>query len=125
MVIQQAHTMYGEDKMSGLQKGFTLIEICVVIFVLAVLATIAIPKVYSFLHSGTVAAANSELVTAQTASKAYLAEHLITGLFGNAEIQPFINLPLKGTYSFDSSGQITGTPEYPNVTWNAGTYQFK
>jgi prepilin-type N-terminal cleavage/methylation domain-containing protein len=55
------------------EKGFTLIEILIVIAVLAALAAIVVPAVSGFLQKSKVAAANTEMANMKTAAIAFIA----------------------------------------------------
>lgn len=57
------------------KKGFTLIELIVVIIILGVLATIAIPQYLNMIEKGKVAKAKAHLIMLRTAQKLFAAEH--------------------------------------------------
>jgi type IV pilus assembly protein PilA len=110
------------------QKGFTLIELIVVIGILGVLAGVAIPNVTKSIGKGKVEAANTDFASVQTAIAAYQADgHPISGDMDETEVSaavtPYAQNPVSYDYTLDyNAGQITitGVDGDPSKAFSAG-----
>jgi len=97
------------------EKGFTLVELLIVIAIVGIIAAVIIPNVGTFMRMGTVTAANSEAENVQTAALAYYGDYnkwpdsTMSVNFTN-----YIAGTLKAEYHFNGYGFIdgVGTPNY-------------
>ncbi len=115
------------------QKGFTLVELLIVIAILGVLAAVVIPNVSKFTKSSAIAAGKAERQTLQTSVDAMMADAgiaaltaAVTGWQGAAGAvtyngttydanQYLRRTPTKGTYSVATEGTVTCTA-YPGLS---------
>ena len=94
------------------EKGYTLIEILVVMAILAVLAGVAIPNILSFMHNGVVESANTEAENIRVAISAYTYDKrpdTVTGTLGSNGSSPDGTLnddDYMGTYILNGVGTI-------------------
>jgi prepilin-type N-terminal cleavage/methylation domain-containing protein len=94
------------------EKGFTLIELLIVIAILAIIAAVVIPNISSFMTSGQLAAANTELEQVKTASLGYFGDHGAWPASSNCLTGTYVSGMLKADYTFDTGygWVLNGTP---------------
>lgn len=122
------------------QKGFTLLELLIVVAILGILAAILVPNLVAFLGSGQAAAANTEVANVETAALAYYADHSSgnsTGWPPNTNLAlglldlGYLDKAATVDYHFNSFGKVDAPPAddqaWPNdsnITWDSASHKW-
>ena len=111
------------------EKGFSLIELLIVVSILGILATVVVPNVERFVGNQSKVAANTEMLNVKTAAMAYIG---VNGVFptSSANLTSYLSETPDGTYIFNSTtGQITsataGSGITSDLTFNTTTQQWE
>ena len=121
------------------QKGFTLIELLIVVAILGILAAVIVPNLATFLGTGQVAAANTEVANVETAALAYYADTNgswptdTNGAANSLRNGPggaiYLSADAVYNYAFGVNGKVsvaddTAWPNDANVKWDVLTHQW-
>lgn len=92
----------------NVEKGFTLVEMLIVISVLGALASVVVPNVTAFTTAGNIAGANIEAANVKTAALSYLAEY---GRFpdDSSLLTPYLSGTPNGSYTFNPGNGLIAT----------------
>jgi len=112
------------------EKGFTLMELLIVVAVLGVLAAVLVPRLTTFFSTGQVAAANTEVANVESAAMAFYADNNGTWPTDANGAAASLRAPIEYidkdavyNYGFNLDGKVvvpdtTPWPNDGNVTWD-------
>jgi len=106
------------------QKGFTLIELMIVIAIIGILAAIAIPNFLSYRQRSYDSAAQSDLKNLMTAQEAYFVDYdtYVTSFSGSGEKIDALALTLSKGVTAGGSGSASGYSMSAYHTSGSGTW---
>ena len=107
------------------EKGFTTMELLIVIAIIGIIAAVVIPNVYSFRITGELVAANKELENVKTAALAYHARDNAWPS-SSSQLTSFLTGNITGTYGFDTNrGWVINGTGWSRLNWQPGTTGMK
>lgn len=114
------------------EKGFTLIELLIVVAILGILAAVIVPNLATFLGTGQVAAANTEVANVETAALAYYADNSTWPADANTlDTDGYLSgLPIHANYLFDTFGRVsladatTSSAAPTTIEWDKPTHKW-
>jgi prepilin-type N-terminal cleavage/methylation domain-containing protein len=93
------------------QKGFTLIELVIIMVILGVLAAVAVPRLGNTIDSSEISAEDAVIGNLRSALEVYAMDQVVTNSVKNYPSNPFESLDDK------SRIELTGTTGYGGSPW--------
>jgi prepilin-type N-terminal cleavage/methylation domain-containing protein len=97
------------QKLRGNRKGFTLIELMIVIAIIGILAAIAIPNFIAYRDKAFCGQAEHDAQNTLASLSSYYADPDHTGIPSIAELETLEDLSLNNSGNVTLSGSVTGT----------------
>lgn len=97
------------------RKGFTLLELLMVVIIVGILATLAVPQYAGFVERARAAEATSTIASIRSAENL---RKLETGSYAatDAQLQTYVNYPTGGTATYWTYAATAGTPTTYTIT---------
>jgi type IV pilus assembly protein PilA len=119
-IFRKGHNKMAKNKLRINKKGFTLVELLIVIAIIGILAAIAIPQFNTYRLRGANTAARSDIKNAFTAAQAYFSDYpggvpILANLYAYGYTQS-PSITIAGTFGPEASVSMTTLHSASNAT---------
>jgi type II secretory pathway pseudopilin PulG len=108
------------------QKGFTLLELLIIVGMLWILAAVIIPNASTFFGSGHLAAANEELRTVRTVATGFRGDHNLDWPDNSNQLDQYISKAPTEFYVFNAStGMISDASGWSDLVFDVADQRWE